>query len=123
MLALSQGTPKKNHIQLNPGEEVIYVRRANYHSGTSPTHPGRLYLTNQRVYFITTAMAFQKFEFDWSLEEIDSVYPNCVASRTSTTAKRLCVVLKSGMQTQFVAWHSKTWLQIFRDVLEGERQF
>jgi len=92
---------------LREGEQIVKKKGAN-HLLNGVFDGGRLFLTNQRLIFKTTALNFNKYEISFELDEIDSAVK-------SKLFNGMIVILKSGEERPFVIWGRKKWINLINE--------
>lgn len=94
-------------IQLQKNESIIKEGGANHFLGIESVG-GRLFLTNQRLYFSSHSLNVQTHELSIPYSDIRSVgkrntlfiFPN-----------GLCIELQNGKNEKFVLWGREKWIQ------------
>lgn len=94
-------------IQLAVGETIIKEGPANHFKGAESVG-GKLYLTNQRLFFKSHTLNLQVHEESYPLDQI-------VSTRRRNTLgivpNGLAVHLKDGREEKFVVWGRGDWMK------------
>jgi hypothetical protein len=117
ILLSSCGSQKKitekhsKHIELMDNEEILLAARASY-AAKIFAQPGRLFLTNQRVYFRTSKLASKKFEFSFQFNDISEVKKSGFNFTLGAVAsvKAFKIILKDDTKKVFSINKKKSWI-------------
>jgi len=99
-----------DHIELMENEELLMAARAQY-LGKFFTQPGRLFLTNKRIYFRTSKLATKKQDFSIEFSDISEVKKvgyNLKLGTASINAFKLN--FKNDTKKIFVTGKKKRWI-------------
>ena len=91
-------------------EKLLLAARANYQSKIF-AQPGRLFLTNKRVYFKTSKLATKKLEFSLQfndMAEVKKLGYNFKLGAASVNAFK--IILKDDTKKIFVTSKKKSWI-------------
>ena len=99
------------HIELMDNEKLLLAARANYQAKLF-AQPGRLFLTNQRVYFRTSKWATKKFEFSLQFSDIAEVKKTGYNLKLGLGASlnSFKIILKDDTKRIFVTGRKKSWI-------------
>jgi len=108
-----KGTAEKfsNNIELRQDEEILLSARANYQAKLF-AQPGRLFLTNQRMYFRTSKLATKKFEFSLLFSDMNEVRKTGYNFKLGLGASlnSFTIILKDDTKKIFVTGKRKEWI-------------
>ena len=94
------------NIQLAENETIIKEGPANHFVGMESVG-GKLYLTNQRLFFKSHALNVQVHEASYRLDEIVSMKPR---NTLGIIPNGMGVLLKSGQEERFVVYRRQDWM-------------
>ena len=99
------------HIELMDNEKLLLAARANYQAKLF-AQPGRLFLTNQRVYFRTSKLATKKFEFSLQFSDIAEVKKTGYNFKLGLGASlnSFKIILNDDTKRIFVTGRKKSWI-------------
>ena len=106
-----------DHIDLMENEELLMAVRAQY-LGKLFTQPGRLFLTNKRIYFRTSKLATKKQDFSVYFNDVSEVKKagyNLKLGTASINAFKLN--LKDDTKIIFVTPKKKRWISEINKLL------
>ena len=109
----------QNQIELLDGENIVMECRGSY-VGDFFAQPGRVYLTDQRMYFITTKLATKRYEHSILLGDIESVVKTSLNVKLGAigSASAITVKLKSGPKLIFQVKKRKVWIPAIYERLD-----
>ncbi|HLD21353.1 MAG TPA: GRAM domain-containing protein [Patescibacteria group bacterium] len=96
---------KSMQIKLQPYEQVLYEGFAN-HFQKYIGITGKLFLTNDRLYFVTHPLNFQRYTLSLHLSDIESI---TLKNNLKFFTHGLCIHLKSAHTYNFAVWRRKKW--------------
>lgn len=105
------------HIQLKNNEEVVRQGMAN-HFEAHIRMTGKLFATNQRLYFVTHKLNFRNYDLSIPLENITAVQ---LKNNLGLFSHGFMVQLKNGQAHHFVAWKRKEWKALIEELAEKNR--
>jgi hypothetical protein len=94
-------------IQLVEGEVIIKEGPANHFKGAEAVG-GKLYLTNQRLFFKSHTVNVHVHEESYRLEDITSVR---LRNTLGIVPNGMAVLLKDGREEKFVVYGRKDWME------------
>jgi hypothetical protein len=98
------------HIELMDNEKLLLAAKANYQAKLF-AQPGRLFLTNQRVYFRTSKLATKKFEFSLQFNDMAEVKKAGYNFKLGTASiNAFKIILKDDTKKIFVTGKKKSWI-------------
>ena len=110
VLLLPLASFSQNEIKLNDGEKIILDKRGSYLAKVF-SQPGKVYVTNERFYFITTKLATKKFEHSIPISNIKSVSKTKYNLKLGVgSANAITLTLKNGQEMIFVVPKRKKWI-------------
>lgn len=92
-------------INLQPNERIIREGYAVNYLGIIG-HSGRLFLTNQRLYFTTHPLNFKQYNLTILLSEIDTVI---LKNNLKIFSHGLRIQKKNGHRIRLTVWRRKKW--------------
>lgn len=92
-------------IALNADEQVIRKGYAN-HFESHIRMTGKLYLTNERLFFVTHPLNFKHYELSIPLDNITGVR---LKNNIKFFPHGFVLTLKNGQEHNFVTWRRKHW--------------
>lgn len=97
-------------IKLQTGENIIKEGVANHFKGIESVG-GRLFLTNQRIYFISHNLNIQNHELSIPLDQILEVGKR---NTLGIVPNGMFINLKTGESEKFVIWGRNDWISKIR---------
>lgn len=102
------------HIVLQPNETVV-KHGFGTHFVRMMAMTGKLFLTNQRLYFVTHPLNFQRYDLSFSFGDIEQVYAK---NNLHIFPQGLMVRLRDGQEHRFVVWGRKQWKAAIEEYLQ-----
>ncbi|OGY85393.1 MAG: hypothetical protein A2233_05020 [Candidatus Kerfeldbacteria bacterium RIFOXYA2_FULL_38_24] len=102
------------NIVLQPQEHIIRQGYAN-HFEHHVRMTGKLYLTNQRLYFVTHALNFKQYHLSIPLQNIIGLE---LKNNLKFFSHGLLILLKNEQKQQFIVWLRKIWKRLLEQEIK-----
>ncbi|PIW36724.1 MAG: hypothetical protein COW24_04130 [Candidatus Kerfeldbacteria bacterium CG15_BIG_FIL_POST_REV_8_21_14_020_45_12] len=101
-------------IELLDNEKIIKEGMATRYSGNRLLWTGALYLTNQRISFVTHPLNFQRYSITVPLEQISTVE---LVYNYRIFPHGFRLNLHTGENLHFSGWNRKLWIKTIRQAI------
>lgn len=101
-------------IQLQENEGIIKEGAANHFKGIESVG-GRLFLTNQRLYFDSHSLNVQAHKLSIPYSEIKSVRER---NTFFIIPNGMCIELQNGKNEKFVLWEREKWIREIEQLIK-----
>ncbi len=104
------------HIELHKGEKILKKGHANYYENHL-LNTGRLYLTNERIYFSSHPLNFKKVGITMPLQEVTGVE---LRNNYKVFSHGFYIVMHNGTKHHFAVWQRRRWKKIINEVIAAQ---